>query len=206
MFFQNCRTKSRTKVVSDSVLLIGTFFMVFRVLGVKKYTGLIVLVAHASSKCWICMAVDSGWLLCRWTLHLQMSWPDDAVPLRFAYVSSIRWQEYLKKVLASRYLRSPFEEQRPLFSRVSLSKTLALSSWFVGIASVVRQHTHVRPPRRKTNQSQCDAEEFDIYLQQQEEGPLVLSSRCNSGWHSPPKSDAFSTLADKQDIKWDKQD
>ena len=69
-------------------------------------------------------------------------------------------------MLASRYLRSPFEEQRPLFSRVSLSKTLALSFWFVGIASVARQHTHVRPSRRKTNQSQCDAEEIDIYLQQ----------------------------------------
>lgn len=140
------------------------------------------------------MAVDSGWLLCRWTLHLQMSWPDDALPLRFAYVSSIRWQDYLKKVLASRYLRSPFEEQRPLFSRFSLSKTLALSAWFVGIASVVRQHTHVRPWRRKTNPSQCDAEEIDIYLQQ-EEGPLVLSSRCNSRWHSPPKSYGFRTLA-----------
>lgn len=126
---------------------------------------------------------------CLWLLFLLISWPDDALPLRFACFPSIRWQDYLKKVLASRYLRSFFEEQRPLFSRVSLSKTLALSSWFVGIASVVRHHTHVRPSRRKTNQSQCDAEEIDIYLQQ-----CCLAVAMQDGTRLRNR-DAFRTLA-----------
>ena len=90
-----------------------------------------------------------------------------------------------------------------LISRVSLSARCALSSWFVGIASVVSNHILNRAAHRlvglceaikeeaemdipafQINMS-CLSEMREMYIQ--EASPLALPSRCKSGWHSPPK-------------------
>ena len=47
----------------------------------------------------------------------------------------------LKKVLASEFPSLKCNDNY-IISRISLSATCGVSSWFVGIAGVVRQHTH----------------------------------------------------------------